>query len=166
MPYSLDSFCNDCRAELKSGKPLDQALPAVAGHLSKLLVNEEFVKATFKPEDDFPKKVLFHDPELDFYVLAHSHGTSWAIYGTAMGVTGMKEWARVNPASEEAAVLSVSDQYDLTFGKTKAYGPHQIHSTYHPSKTWVIRIAGTDLDHLPRYRFKKGRDSIQAAAAA
>jgi hypothetical protein len=176
MAYSLDSFCNDCRAELKSGRPLDQALSAIAAHLSKLLVNEEFVKATFKPQDEFPKKQLFHDPELDFYVLAHvhqgpkegpphSHGASWAIYGTAMGVTGMKEWLRVNSESDEAAVLEVADQYDLTVGKTRAYGPHKIHSTFHPAKAWVIRISGTDLDHLPRYRFKKGRDSIRAAAA-
>jgi predicted metal-dependent enzyme (double-stranded beta helix superfamily) len=174
MAYTLDDFCSDCRMELKSGKPLDQALSRIAGKLSQLLVNEDFVKATFKPEDDFPKKVLFHDPDLDFYVLAHvhhgpkegsphSHGTSWAIYGTAMGVTGMKEWRRVNPPSEEAAVLEVSDQYDLTAGKTRAYGPHVIHSTMHSGKAWVVRVSGTDLDDLPRYRFKKGRDTIRAA---
>ena len=30
-----------------------------------------------------------------------------------------------------------------------------IHSTAHPEKAWVIRVTGTDLDALPRYRFGK-----------
>jgi hypothetical protein len=34
-----------------------------------------------------------------------------------------------------------------------------IHSTAHPKKAWVIRVTGTDLDAMPRYRFGK-RDRI------
>jgi hypothetical protein len=30
-----------------------------------------------------------------------------------------------------------------------------IHSTAHAKKAWVIRVTGTDLDALPRYRFGK-----------
>lgn len=173
MAYTLDSFCADCRSILKSGRPLADALPAISGNLSRLLANEQFIAATFKPEDDFSKKELFHCPETDFYVLAHvhqgpkegpphSHGASWAVYGTAMGVTGMKEWRRVSPEGEDAAVLELKSHYDLTVGKTGSYGPHAIHSTIHPAKAWVIRVTGTDLDQLPRYRFKKGRDRVAA----
>jgi hypothetical protein len=40
------------------------------------------------------------------------------------------------------------------------YLPHVIHSTAHPEKAWVIRVTGTDLDHLPRFRFHPQRDKI------
>ena len=76
----------------------------------------------------------------------------------------MTEYVRVNPISEEAATLQVSEAYDIGPGQTRGYGPGMIHSTEHPGKSWVIRITGTDLDALPRYRFRKFRDSIVEAA--
>jgi hypothetical protein len=110
--------------------------------------------------------VLHHDPDLDFYVLAHvqqggkagkphSHGNSWAIYGNARAVTEMTEWRRVNPESDDHADLVAASKYGLGPGQTRAYGPGVIHSTAHPQKAWVIRITGTDLDKLPRYHFRK-----------
>ncbi len=177
MAYALDEFCGECRAILKSGQPLEKGLPQMAERLGRLLENDDFIAATFKPEDDFTKKILFHDDETDFYVMAHvhqgpkegpphSHGASWAIYGTAMGVTGMKDWERVNPAGEEAAKLKVAEHYELRKAQARGYGPHAIHSTIHPAKAWVVRVTGTNLDLLPRYRFKKGRDEIVATAGA
>jgi hypothetical protein len=117
--------------------------------------------------------VLFHDKELDFYVLAHvqeggkkgkphSHGSSWAIYGNAKAVTGMTEWRRVNPASDEHYELTMSSQYGLGVGQTRAYGPGVIHSTEHKQKAWVIRVTGTDLDKLPRYHFRKQDKILEA----
>ena len=112
------------------------------------------------------KTVLHHDPDLDFYVLAHvqaggktgkphSHGTSWAVYGNAKNVTEMTEWRRVNPDNEAHAELVAASKYSLRPGETRAYGPEVIHSTAHPDKAWVIRVTGTDLGQLPRYRFGK-----------
>ena len=170
MAYALDDFCGDCRTLLKS-HPLQAALPRMADNLARLLDNPAFVDATFKPEDDFAKKQLHHDTEHDFHVLAHvhqapkegpphSHGASWAIYGTALGITGMKEWDRVNPEGEEGAVLRMAERYDLAKGQSRGYGPHRIHSTIHPGKAWVIRVTGTNLDVLPRYRFNRKQDRI------
>lgn len=175
MAYALDDFCRECRDLIKSGASLTGILPQMSQRLAMLLENKAFIASAFRPEDDFSKKLLHHDRETDFYVLAHvhqgpkegpphSHGASWAIYGTAMGVTGMKEWRRVNPESEAHAVLQVAEHYELKKGQSRAYGPHMLHSTIHPAKAWVIRVTGTDLDQLPRYRFKKGRDQIIAAA--
>lgn len=175
MSYTLEAFCHDSQAALKSGMPLTDALDAIAARLSDLLNEPSFVQAAFSPDDPPGKKELFHDKELDFYVLAHvqdggkkgtphSHGDSWAIYGNATGVTRMTEYDRVNPLSEEAAVLQVREIYDLGPGQTRGYGPGMIHSTEHPGKSWVIRITGTDLDALPRYRFRKFRDTILEAA--
>jgi hypothetical protein len=169
MPYSLDQFCADLHSTLKAKG--ESGLPDIARKLSDLLNNPDFVAETFN--DDIPpgKRELWHDPETDVYVLAHvqegakvgkphSHGSSWAIYGNAMGVTEMTEWRRVNPASEDAVVLEKSDQYPLGPGQTRAYASGMIHSTAHPKKAWVIRVTGTDLDNLPRYRFRPKIDKI------
>ena len=165
MAYSLQNFCADTHTLLKA-KPLADALPQVAERLSRLLGNPAFVAETFN--DDMPagKRTLYHDPELDFYVLAHvqeggktgkphSHGSSWAIYGNAKAVTDMTEWRRVNPETEDHAEWVASSKYGLGPGQTKSYGPGVVHSTAHPQKAWVIRITGTDLDKLPRYHFRK-----------
>jgi hypothetical protein len=163
--YALDEFCSEGRALLKA-QPLMDALAQMSERLGRLLSNPAFVAETFS--DDMPpgRRVLYHDPETDFYVLAHvqegkktgkphSHGASWAIYGNAREHTEMTEWRRVNPESEDHAVLERVSRYRLEPGQTRAYGPGVIHSTAHPEKAWVIRVTGTDLDVLPRYHFRK-----------
>ena len=174
MAYELATFCNDARASLK-GKPLAVALDEIAARLRELLANADFVAATFNDETPVGKRELYHDADTDFYVLAHvqepgktgnphSHGNSWAIYGNARGFTEMTEWKRVNDESEAGHVLRKSDQYRIEAGQSRGYGPGMIHSTGHPSKAWVIRVTGTDLDHLPRYHFNRNRDKILETA--
>jgi hypothetical protein len=173
MAYTLDEFCADSRAILKR-EPLQGALPQIAERLGRLLRNPDFVAATFS--DDMPpgRRVLHHDGETDVYVLAHvqegrkvgkphSHGASWAIYGNAREVTEMTEWRRTNPEGEAHAELEAVSKYRLGPGDTKAYGPGVIHSTAHPEKAWVIRVTGTDLDALPRYRFGKQDKILEKA---
>jgi predicted metal-dependent enzyme (double-stranded beta helix superfamily) len=165
MAYTLDQFCTDSHAILKAN-PLDRALPQVAAKLSDLLKNPAFVAETFNQDTPFGKRELYHDPDLDFYVLAHvqepgktgkphSHGTSWAIYGNAWNATEMTEYRRVNPPSEESMVLEPTSKYELNYGDTRAYGPGVMHSTKHANKAWVVRVTGTDLDKLPRYHFRR-----------
>jgi predicted metal-dependent enzyme (double-stranded beta helix superfamily) len=165
MAYTLKDFCTESHTILKA-QPLDAALPQVAERLGRLLDNPAFVAETFSDAIAPGKRELHHDPELDFYVLAHvqeggktgkphSHGSSWAIYGNARNATEMTEWRRVNPESDDHAELVAASRYALTPGQTRAYGPGVIHSTAHPDKAWVIRVTGTDLDKLPRYHFRK-----------
>ena len=169
MPYSLTDFCSDLSATLKTKG--QSGLPDIAGKLSELLKNPAFIAETFSEDTPVGKRELWHDPQTDAYVLAHvqeggktgkphSHGASWAIYGTARGVTEMTEWRRVNPASEDGAVLEKAKQYALRPGQTQAYASGAIHSTAHPQKAWVIRITGTDLDTIPRYHFRAKTDKI------
>ena len=172
MVYTLDQFCAESRAILKA-QALADALPQIAERLGRLLANPAFVADSFS--DDMPpgRRELHHDPETDFYVLAHvqegnkvgkphSHGSSWAIYGNAKNVTGMTEWRRVNAASDEHYELTATSQYGLSPGQTRAYGPNVIHSTEHQQKAWVIRVTGTDLDKLPRYHFRKQDKILEA----
>ena len=111
MPYTLTDFCADLSTTLKSKG--ESGLPDVAQKLSQLLKNPAFVSETFAEDTPIGRRELWHDPATDVYVLAHvqeggkvgkphSHGASWAIYGTARGVTEMTEWRRTNPASEES----------------------------------------------------------------
>lgn len=169
MAYDLEQFCSDLHTLVKAKG--QGGLPEVAEKLKGLLTNPAFVAATFNEDMEPGKRVLWHDPETDAYVMAHvqqagkggnphSHGSSWAIYGNARGVTNMTEWRRVNPESEDAAVLEKSDYYALGPGQTKAYGSGMIHSTAHPDKAWVVRITGTDLDTIPRYAFRPRKDKI------
>jgi hypothetical protein len=133
MTYTLDEFCADSRAILKT-EPLADALAHIAERLGRLLSNPAFVAETFS--DDMPpgRRVLYRDAETDFRVLAHvqegnktgkphSHGSSWAIYGNAREHTDMVEWRRTNPESEKHAVLQTASRYRLGPGETKAYGP-------------------------------------------
>lgn len=168
MTYGLNEFCADLHEILKA-KAVG-GLPEVADKLKALLANPAFVAETFGGSPP-RQRLLHHDPDTDVYVLAHvqpggkhgkphSHGASWAVYGTARGATEMTEWRRVNRDTEDHAVLEPAEHYVLGPGQTRAYGPHVIHSTAHPDGAWVIRVTGTDLDHLPRYRFKPDRDKI------
>ena len=171
MAYTFEEFCGASRATLKSRGVSSETLAAIADELRKLLANPAFVAATFAEAAPGGKRVLYHDPETDFYVMAHwqpagkggtphSHGASWAIYGNAQGFTEMTEWRRVNPESEDQVVLEASDRYRLEPGQTRAYGPGLIHSTAHPQNACVIRVTGTDLNSIPRYHFRAKRDKI------
>lgn len=173
MAYQLKDFCADLTATIKT-EGVD-GLPAMAEKLQDLLVNPQFVAETFSEDTPPGKQILFHDPETDVYVQAHvqsagkrskphSHGASWAIYGNARGYTHMNEWARLNAEGEDHAVLKSSDEYRLGPGQARVYGPHVIHSTEHPEKAWVIRVLGTDLNTIPRYRFNAQTDKIDDAA--
>jgi predicted metal-dependent enzyme (double-stranded beta helix superfamily) len=169
MPDELARFCTDLRALLIARG--QAALPEIAERLRILLVDPAFVAQTFDETMPPSQRVLHHDPETDAYVLAHvqapgkrgmphGHGPSWAIYGNARGVTEMTEWRRVNPAGEDHAVLAARERYQLGPGESRAYGPAAIHSTAHPETAWVIRVTGTDLNRLSRWRFDRSRDRI------
>jgi hypothetical protein len=173
MACTLAQFCSEARIHLKS-EPLAGALEKIAERLRELLSNPAFVAESFSDEMLPGRRVLHHDPDTDFYVLAHvqagekvgkphSHGNSWAIYGNARAFTEMTEWRRINPESEQHAVLESVSKYRLGPGETRAYGPGVIHSTAHPEKAWVIRVTGTDLDHLPRYHFGKNDRILERA---
>lgn len=171
MAYTLQEFCANTQAILKGAGSITERLDQVAQKLSVLLKDKNFAAQTFDANTPAGKRELYHDPELDFYVLAHvqeggkrgtphSHGASWAIYGNIDGATRMREYQRTNPESEEGAVLKKVAEYDIGAGETKAYGPGYIHATEHKEKCFVIRITGTDLDQIERFRFRKLRDQV------
>ncbi len=174
MPYTLDAFCADLRAAV-TARGLD-GLPDVAASLHRLLANPEFVAATFTESMPPGKRQLAHDEETGAYVLAHvhppsrdgaphTHGESWAVYGTARGATAMTEYRRVDDGNPEGTALAVAERYTLGPGDTRAYHSGAIHSTAHAEPTWVIRVTGANLDELPRYRFDPKQDRLVMSEA-
>lgn len=175
MAYTLEQFCSESSAILKWNGRIESSLLQIGDRLKQLLVNRDFIAATFDEKMPPGKRVLYHDKDTDMYVMAHvqqagkggtphSHGASWAIYGNVKGVTEMTEWRRLNEESEDHAVLEAASKYDVGPGQTGAYGPHAIHSTAHPAKAWVVRVTGGDLDTVPRFHFKPQRDKILETA--
>ena len=167
---ALDHFGRQS-SKVLSEEPLEVALERIAAGLAVLISDPGFVAFSFREDDPPGKRELLHDAKTGFYVFAHvqkagktgkphSHGASWAIYGSVRGYTDMTEWRRVNPETEERSVLEAADKYRLNAGETRAYGPGVIHSTAHPEHAWVIRMTGTDLDTIPRYHFSARRDEI------
>jgi hypothetical protein len=61
-------------------------------------------------------------------------------------------------------VLEAAERYSLEPGQARPFPSGAIHSTAQVEGAWVIRVTGTDLDVLPRYHFKKGRDEILTPA--
>lgn len=170
MPCDLDAFCSNTRQALQN-EPLSHALSLISVQLRDLLANQAFVEATFDDDTPAGKRLLYRDDATGFLVLAHvqpagkggaphDHGASWAVYGNARGRTDMTEYRRVNEATEAHAVLAPQSRYSLHRGQTRAYPSGTVHATAHPEKAWVLRITGTDLDLLPRFRFRKAVDTL------
>ena len=138
MAYDLEQFCSETRATLQSSGALEDKLARVSEKLAALLANPAFVASAFADDTPPGQRLLYRDDATDFHVLAHvqrggksgmphSHGTSWAIYGSARGFTDMTEWRRVNPESEPQAVLEPASKYRLEQGRTHFYAPHVMH---------------------------------------
>jgi hypothetical protein len=170
---ALDAFCVTLR-EAVTVRGID-GLPEVERALSQLLLDPAFVAAAFDEAAPVAKKQLAHEPVTGAYVLAHmhapgregaphTHGDSWAVYGTARGATVMTEWRDVDDGNADGRALTASERYTLAPGETRAYHSGKIHSTQHPVPTWVIRVTGANLDAVERYRFDPKRDRIVPAA--
>ncbi len=164
MAYSLENFCSDAHDALSADRG-HTGRERVRRHLEALLANPEFV-AEYLADAAAGKKVVHHDPDTDFYVMVHGsdeydrvgkphdHGQSWAIYGQATGVTNMTEWRRLDDGnSEDHAELEVAKEFTLSPGVVALFDPGTIHSTAHPQPARWIRVTGTDLDHIKRFRY-------------
>jgi hypothetical protein len=167
-PYDLEAFCTLLR-ETVTKRGID-GLPDLEAELSRILRDPAFVAATFDEAEPVAKRQLAFEPVTGAYVLAHmhepgregaphTHGDSWAVYGTARGATSMKDWKIVEDGLD-GTTLTEQAHYTLAPGDTHSYHSGMIHSTAHDVPTWVVRITGTDLEKVERFRFDRRRDRI------
>lgn len=164
MAYTLEDFCDDCRASVGAGRG-DESREEIRRNLARLLANEEFVAAHCGPDAEHGVHTIYHDPETDVHVLAHiyekgtespphDHGPSWAVYGQAIGHTDMTVWRRTDDGSVEGhATVEPAKSYRLEPGMVGVFNPGDIHSIKFPDGARFVRVTGTDLKKVAQRRF-------------
>lgn len=161
MPYTLEQMAADIRAALKAS-PGAAGKEKVCAIVSKALLDRELVAQHLTAEQCKPRKVLYEDPELGFCICGHvhdgaavgkphDHGSSWAIYGQAVGVTEMTDWKITKKGSGDSPSLCEPVRtYTMQPGDAKLYDVGVVHSPNRQAATKLIRIEGANLDHVKR----------------
>ena len=174
MAYQLEDFCTDAREAL-AADPGHDGREKVRRYLEKLLANEDFVARHLGAEVEGGKRVLYHDEDTDFYVMAHGtehgnrvgkphdHGASWAIYGQSKGVTDMTVYKRTDDGRRDGhAELDTAETFRLDPGVVALFDDGAIHSTAHPEPARWVRVTGTDLDTIKRHRYDREKQTLEA----
>jgi hypothetical protein len=166
MGYTLDALAADIRRELSRGS--SGAKNAVCGYVSRALTDREFVATHLedRPAGSNPREILYEDPELGFCICAHvydgkaigsphDHGSSWAIYGQATGITEMTEWKIVEPGEAgKPSLVEPARTYLMHPGDVQFYDVGAVHSPKREAPVKLIRIEGQNLDHVRRSNIK------------
>ncbi|HML13869.1 MAG TPA: hypothetical protein VK456_11205 [Xanthobacteraceae bacterium] len=165
MPYTLEQLSADIRTALKADSGL-AGKQAVCKLVSKALLDQEFIAQHLTADQCRPRKVLYEDPELGFCVCGHvyadasvgkphDHGSSWAIYGVAIGDTEMTDWRIVERGAGEAPILvEPAKSYLMKPGDSHLYDVGAVHSPNRRGLTKLVRIEGKNLDHVQRSNIK------------
>ncbi|HXW23792.1 MAG TPA: hypothetical protein VEK73_03520 [Xanthobacteraceae bacterium] len=165
MPYTLEQLSADIRAALKADAG-PAGKQAVCKLVSKVLLDRDFVAAHLTAEACRPRKVLYEDPELGFCVCGHvfadasegkphDHGSSWAIYGVAVGDTEMTDWRIVQRGEGDAPnLVEPARTYLMRPGDSHLYDVGAVHSPKRRGLTKLVRIEGRNLDHVQRSNIK------------
>jgi hypothetical protein len=167
MGYTLSELAADIRRELGTDSG-PAAKAAVCGLVARALQDEAFVATHLKerPAGSDPREVLYEDPELGFCICGHvypnkavggphDHGTSWAIYGQAAGVTEMTEWKIVEKGENgRPAKVEPVETYVMNPGDVRFYDVGVVHSPKREAPVKLVRIEGRNLDHVPRSNIK------------
>ena len=161
MGYTLEQLASEIRATLKQDASVG-GKEKVCGIVSKALLDGDFVTKHLTPEQCKPRKVLYEDPELGFCICGHvyqdkavgkphDHGSSWAIYGQAVGVTEMTDWTIIKPGGgDQPALVEPARTYVMRPGDAKLYDVGFVHSPNRAEPTKLIRIEGKNLDNVKR----------------
>jgi len=167
MSYTLSQLAADIRETLKADNG-PQGKAKVATFVSRALTDKAFIAAELKERAPgaHPRQVLYEDPELGFCICGHvydgpangsphDHGSSWAIYGQATGVTEMTDWRIVEQGKGEAPTLVEPVRtYNMRPGDAHLYDVGAVHSPKRAAPVKLIRIEGKNLDHVKRSNIK------------
>ena len=173
MGYTLNELATDIHRELSADSgPAGKA--AVCAAVARALKDEEFVTTNLKDRaDGHPREVLYEDPQLGFCICGHvyptkaigsphDHGPSWAIYGQATGVTEMTEWNIVEKGENgKPTLVEPRVTYVMNPGDVHFYEAGTVHSPRREAPVKLLRIEGSNLDHIQRSNIK-ARDAAAA----
>jgi hypothetical protein len=167
MTYTLARMAEDLRAEL-AVRPARECSAALRAIVSRALNDRAFVAAHLpdRAPGEPVREVLYEDPELGFCICGHvnqgaastgphDHGSSWAIYGQAEGVTEMTDWKIVETGAGDAPALAEPVRtYRLAPGDAHFYAVGDVHSPKRDGPTRLIRVEGANLDRVQRSNIK------------
>jgi len=165
MSYTLEQFAKECHDALKAD-PGQAGRENVRKCVVKALKDKEFVAKHLHDKVEKERNIIYEDPELGFCICAHvykdarkgyphDHGTTWAIYGQALGETEMTDWEIVTPAKDnKPAKVKLSKSYHLKPGDAHLYPVGAIHAPMREGPTRLIRIEGVNTDNLTRTRIE------------
>jgi hypothetical protein len=167
MPYALTQLAADIRETLKT-KPDRAGKEAIGQFVSKALLDSAFIATHLKDRAPgaHPREVLYEDPELGFCICGHvydgpangaphDHGSSWAIYGQATGITEMTDWKIVRKGDgDQPSLVEPVTTYAMKPGDAHLYDVGDVHSPKREAPVKLIRIEGKNLDHVKRYNIK------------
>jgi predicted metal-dependent enzyme (double-stranded beta helix superfamily) len=177
MAYTLEQFCKDCHDHLEQDGGTG-GREKIRGDLERLVENQDFVAQYCGPDATAGRHTLYHDPDLDFHVLAHihdkanvspphDHGPSWAVYGQAVKHTDVTVWRDTDSdAAKPSGKLEAADQYRLESGKAGLYDVGVVHSVDYPAGARFVRVTGTDLDLVRRLKFDLAAESVEVVEEA
>ena len=165
MAYSLEQLSQDIRAALTADAGM-AGKQKVCQYVSRALLDKEFVARHVTAETCKPRRVLYEDPELGFCICGHvyaearagsphDHGPTWAIYGVAEGATEMTEWKIAKKGTGAAPILvEPVRSYEMKPGDCQVYETGVVHSPRMSPGTKLVRIEGSNLDHIQRSNIK------------
>ncbi len=167
MSITVDQMAEEIRTTLKNN-PSREGKEQVCKIVSRALLDQEFVAEHLKDRaaGEHPREVLYEDDELGFCICGHvygdeavgephDHGSSWAIYGQAIGQTEMTDWEIVDKGGDSKPILVKPEKrYILNPGDAYFYDVGDVHSPKRLKPTKLIRIEGANLDHVRRSNIK------------
>ena len=165
MTYTLEQLSADIRQALKADSGT-AGKEAVCKLVSQVLLDPEFIAQHLTAEQCKPRKVLYEDPELGFCVCGqvyekpahgqpHDHGSSWAVYGLAVGDTEMTDWRIVRKGEGGApSLVEPVRSYVMKPGDSHLYDVGAVHSPKRDGLTKLVRIEGKNLDRIKRSNIK------------
>src|SRR5712675_24840 len=173
MTYTLEQFAADIRAALKADQSSAAKLK-VCGYVTRSLNDPVFVATYLKdrPPDANPREILYEDPELGFCICGHvydgaaigsphDHGSSWAIYGQAAGVTEMTDWKIVEKGEAgKPSLVEPARTYVMNPGDAHFYDVADVHSPRREAPVKLIRIEGRNLDLVKRTNIKARQPAV------
>lgn len=164
MSQTLEQFAAQCHDCIKA-EPGPAGRKKVAALLSEVLKDQAFIDKHV-PGDVGERKILYEDAEFGFCILAHDykdaktsgphdHAHSWAIYGQARGETEMRDYQLLESASaDKAGKVKETRSYKLTPGVAHVYNEGDLHSPKRNGPTSLIRIEGTNMAKVKRFKYE------------
>jgi hypothetical protein len=167
MAYTLTQLAADIRETLEADDG-PAGKEKVCKFVSRSLNDPAFIATHLKDraKGANPREVLYEDPKLGFCICGHvydgpahgsphDHGSSWAIYGQATGVTEMTDWRIVQKGEGDApSLVEPVKTYKMQPGDAHYYGVGVVHSPRRDAAVKLVRIEGKNLDRVKRSNIK------------